>query len=117
MIDNSISMVHTHRNHMGPIDSPFAGSGANMIHLERTIGAESMTGAGTFQHAMLQALDRVSGAQHNASSLAHEAIVNPHLIDAHDVSIAQAQANMSLGITINVLNRLVQGWRDVINTR
>jgi len=117
MINNSVSMVNTHAGHMGPINSPFSGSGANMLHLERTIGAESVTGGGTFQQAMLQALDRVSGAQHNASSLAHEAIVNPHLIDAHDVSIAQAQANMSLGITINVLNRLVQGWRDVINTR
>jgi len=66
---------------------------------------------------MLQALDRVSGAQHFASSLQREAIINPEAVDAHDVTIAQAQANMSLGITRNVLTRLTQGWRDLINTR
>ena len=117
MIDNSVSMIRTHQNHMGTINSPFVGSGANMIHLERTVGAEGITGAGTFQHAMLQALDRVSASQHNASMLQQEALINPHLVDVHDITIAQAQARMSLEITVNVLNRVVQGWRDVINTR
>jgi len=117
MMDASVSMVRTHQNHMLPFDSPFANSGANMIHLERTVGAGSVTGAGSFQHAMLQALDRVSGTQQFASRLSQEALVNPHLVDAHDLSIAQAQAEMSLDITRNVLNRVVQSWRDLINTR
>ena len=117
MIDSTISMVRTHQGHMGPLDSPFANSGANIINLERTIGAGNITRAGTFQHAMLQALDGVSASQQNASRLAHEAIINPHLVDAHDISIAQAQARMSLDIATNILNRVVQGWRDVINTR
>jgi len=112
-----ISMARTHQSHMGPLNSPFAGSGANMIHLERTVGAGSVTGAGTFQHAMLQALDRVSASQNGASALAQEAMVNPHLVDAHDVTIAQAQARMSLEITQGILSRMVQGWRDLINTR
>jgi len=119
MMDSSvsISMMRTHHNHMGPLNSPFAGSGANILHLERTIGADSVTGAGTFQHAMLQALDRVSASQHGAARIQQEALINPHLVDTHDVTIAQAQADMSLGIAINVLNRMVQGWRDLINTR
>jgi len=117
VIDNAVSMMQTHHGHMGPINSPFANSGANIINLERTIGAEGVTGAGTFQHAMLQALDRVSAAQQNASALQQEALINPHLVDVHDITIAQAQARMSLEITVNVLNRMVQGWRDVINTR
>jgi len=116
-MNTSVSMINTHPNHMGSLNSPFAGSGANIIRLERTIGAESVTGAGTFQHSMLQALDRVSDAQNNASMLAHEAIVNPHLVDVHDVTIAQAQARMSLDIASTILNRVVQGWRDLINTR
>jgi flagellar hook-basal body complex protein FliE len=117
MTTNAVSMVMTNPGHMGPINSPFAGSGANILDLERTMGAGDPTRAGTFRQAMLQALDGVSGAQQNASSLARAAIVNPGLVDTHDVSIAQAQANMSLGITMNILNRLVQGWKDVINTR
>jgi len=116
-MDTSVSMIRTHHNHMGPINSPFAGSGANIMHLERTIGAESITRAGTFQHAMLQALDRVSDAQHSASRLSQEALVNPNLVDVHDLTIAWSQAEMALGITQNVLNRVVQSWRDLINTR
>ena len=117
--DFTTVMRQTHPNHMGPLDSPYAGSGNNIIALENRIGAQGMAGhsAGTFRHTMLQALDRVSGAQHFASQLQTEAIINPDAVDAHDVTIAQAQANMALGITRNVLNRLTQGWRDLINTR
>ena len=117
MMDTSVSMLRTHLNHMGPVNSPFMGSGENILRMQRAIGAESVTGADGFQRAMLQALDRVSGAQHFASRLSHEALVNPNMVDAHDLSIAQSQAEMALGITQNILNRVVQSWRDLINTR
>ena len=111
------AMKVTHPLHMTPPDSPYSGSGRNIIRLEQTIGAEHVTRAGTFQHAMLQALDKVSGAQHHASNIATEAFINPGSVDVHDVTIAQATAAMSLDITRNILSRLVQGWRDLINTR
>jgi len=112
-----IDMVLTDPNHMGPLNSPYAGSGKNILALGKKIGSEGITGAGTFEQAMLQALDKVSGSQQYASALHAEAIVNPDSIDAHDVSIAQEMATMSFGITRNILSRLVQGWRDLINTR
>jgi len=112
-----IDMVLTNPNHMGPLNSPYAGSGKNMLALEKKIGAEDITRAGTFEQAMLQALDKVSGNQQYASALHAEAIVNPDSIDAHDVTIAQEMATLSFGITRNILSRLVQGWRDLINTR
>ena len=110
-------MQRTHPKHMGPLDSPYAGSGKNILNLEKTIGTEHITRAGTFEQAMLQALDKVSGAQHNASTLQRQAIIDPDSIDIHDITIAQAEASMSLSIARNVLNRLVQGWRDIINAR
>ena len=112
-----ISMFQTHPKHMGPIDSPYAGSGKNIIALEKKIGADNVTRAGTFEHAMLQALDKVSGAQQYASALAQEAIVNPDSVDIQDITIAQAEANMSFNAARNILSRLVQGWRDLINAR
>jgi flagellar hook-basal body complex protein FliE len=112
-----VSMLRTHPNHMGPLDSPYAGSGKNILALEKKIGAEGITKAGSFETAMLQALDKVSGLHQYTSDLQKEAIVNPDSVDAHDVTIAQGMANMSLNITRNILNRLVQGWRDIINTR
>jgi len=112
-----IPMVRTNPGHMGPINSPYAGSGKNILALEKKIGAEDITRAGTFEQAMLQALDKVSGTQELAAGMGREAIVNPDSIDAHDIGIAQEMANLSFGITRNILSRLVQGWRDLINTR
>jgi flagellar hook-basal body complex protein FliE len=103
--------------HMGPLDSPYAGSGNNVIALGKKIGSDGITRAGTFEQAMLQALDKVSGAQQNVNFLEKEAIINPDSVDIHDITIAQAEASMSLGITRNILSRLVQGWKDIINTR
>jgi len=112
-----IDMILTDPNHMGPLNSPYAGSGNNILALRSKIGAEGITGAGTFEDAMLQALDKVSATQQHASALTQEAIVNPDAVDAHDVTIAQGMAAMSLDITRTVLNRLVQSWNNLINTR
>jgi len=111
------TMVRTHQDHMLPPDSPYSGSGKNILALRDRVGAQGITGAGTFEDAMLQALDKVSGAQLKASDLQKEAIINPGSVDIHDITIAQAEASMALGVTRNVLSRLVQGWRDLINTR
>jgi len=111
------TMFRTDPNHMLPPDSPYSGRPNNILALEKKIGAEHVTGAGTFEQAMLQALDKVSASQLNASELQKEAIINPDSVDIHDITIAQAEASMALGITRNVLSRLVQGWRDLINTR
>ena len=116
-VNYAVEMVRTHQDHMLPPDSPYFGSGNKIIALEKKIGAEHVTGAGTFEHAMLQALDKVSGSQLHASYLQKEAIIDPDSVDIHDVTIAQAEASMALGIARNILSRLVQSWRDLINTR
>jgi len=112
-----ISMFQTHPQHMGPIDSPYAGSGKNILALEKKIGAEGITRAGTFEQAMLQALDKVSGQEQYASALGVESVVNPGSVDIHTLTIAQAEASMSLSAARNILSRMVQGWRDLINAR
>jgi len=110
-------MDRNHPDHMVSFDSPYFGSGKNMLALRDAVNANGVTGMGTFEDAMLQALDKVSGAQLNASELQKQAIINPDSVDIHDITIAQAEASMALGITRNILSRLVQSWRDLINTR
>jgi flagellar hook-basal body complex protein FliE len=66
---------------------------------------------------MLGALHQVSAYQQFASSLNQAAIVDPDSVNVEDVTIAQAEAAMSLNIARTVLNRLVQSWRDLINIR
>jgi len=109
-------MNRNNEKHMMPPNSPYSGSGEKMLHLRDAV-LSGKAGMGSFEDAMLQALDKVSGSQLNASDLQKEAIINPDSVDIHDITIAQAEASMSLSIARNIMSRLVQGWRDLINTR
>ena len=70
-----------------------------------------------FENAMLKALDGVNAMQVESSNATELMMTDPEAIDVHDVTIAMAKANMSLNITRTVLSRVVQAWRDLINTR
>jgi flagellar hook-basal body complex protein FliE len=111
-----VLMLLTHPKHMVPEEGNL-NAGRRITELKEKTGADMVIRSGTFEKAMLQALDRVSGDQQLASELARQAVTDPDSVDIHDITIAQARASMSLGIARNVLNRLVQGWRDLINTR
>ena len=113
----SMELNVTHPNHAGSQRESFINQGRLISEISKTVGAEAVQRTGTFQDAMLQALDKVSAHQQFASSMHEAAIIDPDSVDIHDITIAQAQASMSLNITRNVLNRVVQAWRDLINTR
>ncbi|MDR0624041.1 MAG: flagellar hook-basal body complex protein FliE [Treponema sp.] len=114
---NQVSMRVTHPKHFAVNPAAPGSIGKNIINLEEKTGAGAVIRSGVFEQSMLQALDKVSGDQQLASSLAQQAVTDPDSVDIHDITIAQAKADMSLNITRNVLSRLVQGWRDLINTR
>ncbi|MDR2536090.1 MAG: flagellar hook-basal body complex protein FliE [Treponema sp.] len=92
-------------------------TGQEIVALGDKIGAGAVTRGGSFEDAMLRALDTVSADQNKASAIIQTAITDPDSVDIHDVTIAQAKASMSLNITRTVLSRLVQGWRDLVNIR
>jgi flagellar hook-basal body complex protein FliE len=112
-----VSMAATHPKHMTVDTDSYKRTGHSINSLAKKICADSITGAGTFEQSMLHALDKVSGYQQFTSSLEQQAITDPDSVDAHDITTAQAKARLSLDITRNVLSRLVQGWKDLINTR
>jgi flagellar hook-basal body complex protein FliE len=114
---DQVSLKLSHPKHMTPDAASLSGIGKQILDLEKTTGAGMVTRAGTFEEAMLSALDRVSGDQQFVSNLEQRAITDPDSVDIHDITIAQAKATMSLDITRNILSRLVQGWKDIINTR
>ena len=92
-------------------------TGAAINELGGTIGAEAVTRAGTFDDAMLQALDKVSQLQQEPSNLIQQSIIDPESVDVHDITKAQAEASLALNITRTVLDRIVRGWKEIINTR
>ena len=103
--------------HMASESVDFLSEGKRIVETGRAVGAGAVTRSGTFEEAMLGALDKVSSYQQFANNLHQAAITDPDSVNVHDITIAQAMANTSLNIARNVLNRVVQGWRDLINTR
>jgi flagellar hook-basal body complex protein FliE len=99
-----------------------AGQGAGIADMAKTIGADvvadaSGRGNANFADVMLRAVDAVSAQQTNASALAEQALVDPDSVDIQDLTIAQAEASLSLNIAKNVMERLIQDWREIINIR
>ena len=107
----------THPKHSAPKLPIFQGQGSRINELNKKTGAEMNIRSGTFMESMLSALDRVSAYEQFASNLSQAAFLDPDSVEPHDVTIAQAEASLSLNITRNVLSRLIQSWRDIINTR
>jgi flagellar hook-basal body complex protein FliE len=92
-------------------------AGEAISELGNTIGAESLTRAGSFEDSMLSALDQVSQLQQTPSNLIQQSIIDSGSVDVHDITKAQAEASLALNMTRSVLDRLVQGWKEIINTR
>ena len=96
----------------------YDGTGAGIAALGDTIGARGLTkDNGLFTETMLKALDKVSGYQKQHQDLVQQAMIDPESVNIEDITKAQADANMSLNMTRMILNRVVQAWKDIINTR
>ncbi|HTX73775.1 MAG TPA: flagellar hook-basal body complex protein FliE [Rectinemataceae bacterium] len=82
-------------------------------------GAESpgAQSASSFEDAMLKAMDGVNASQTKSEDAVQQMLVSPDSVDVQDVTIAMAEANMTLNIARTILNRVVTAWKDVINTR
>jgi flagellar hook-basal body complex protein FliE len=72
---------------------------------------------GSFESALLKAMDGVSASQAKSDDLLQRVVADPGSVDVQDVTIAMAEANMSLNLAKTILSRVVTAWKDVINTR
>jgi len=114
---NPLPLTQTHPEHIGGGTSSFQNKGSEIVELGRKIGAGGVIRPGLFENMLVSALDNVSALHQNASNLAEQALINPDSVNVEDITFAQQEAQLSLDLTRNVLNRIVQGWRDLINTR
>jgi flagellar hook-basal body complex protein FliE len=112
-----IAMAVTNPRHLVPKAGAYAASGEAVSALGGKVGADAALRTGSFEDAMLKALDGVNADQNNSSALMQAMVTDPDSVDAHDVTIGMAKANLSLNITRVVLDRIVRGWKEVINTR
>lgn len=97
----SMQIARTHPNHLpGKYEKP-AGE------------VESAS----FRDAMVRSLEEVNSDQIAHENLSVQAVVNPQSVEAHDLTIAAARASTSLSIAKNVIDRVVQAYRDITSLR
>ncbi len=87
----------------------------NPMHLglDGTNSVEKKPGAASFEQAMIQAMEGVNAKQMSSTEITQRMLTDPDSVDPHDVTIAQAQANLSLNIARTVIDRVVRGWKEV----
>ncbi|MEE8440767.1 MAG: flagellar hook-basal body complex protein FliE [Spirochaetia bacterium] len=71
----------------------------------------------SFGNLLLESLNSVNAMQQTSEALSIQAVVDPESVNAHDVTIAAAKASMSLSITKNVVDRVIQAYREIQSVR
>ncbi len=71
----------------------------------------------SFEEMMLEAVNGVNEDQMNSASLMEQMITNPDSVDAHDLTIALAKADMSLNVTKAVIDRAVKAYKEITSLR
>ena len=70
---------------------------------------------GDFQAAMAQALKSVSASQNGASRMAREVQLDNSTVSIEDTMVAMQKAQIGFQATLQVRNRLVQAYSDIMN--
>ena len=71
----------------------------------------------SFEQTLLKAFDEVNAKQQRTAELGQQMIVDPESVDVHDITIAMAEAGMSLKIAQTLIDRVVKSWNDITITR
>ena len=72
---------------------------------------------GSFASLFLQALGQVNQQQLRAQDLSQALITDPESVDIHDVTVALAEANLSLSMAKAVIDRAIRAYREIVNIR
>ncbi len=71
----------------------------------------------TFGNLLLNALGSVNQDQLTAMDLSQKMITDPQSVNVEDVTIALAEANLSLSMTKAIVDRALAAYREIINVR
>lgn len=80
-----------------------------------TAAATKPTQGGGFGELLKSSLDQVNGTQQNATQLAKDFEMGSSSVSLQDVMIASSKANISLQATVQVRNRLVSAYHDIMS--
>jgi flagellar hook-basal body complex protein FliE len=80
-------------------------------------GTPAQQAEGSFGGLFLQALGQVNQQQLRAQDLSQALITDPESVDIHDVTVALAEANLSLSMAKAVIDRAIRAYREIVNIR
>ena len=79
--------------------------------------AEKAANGGSFESLLFDSLREVDNQQQEHQALTLQATIDPDSVEAHDITIAAARAELSLRITKNVVDRVIAAYREITNLR
>lgn len=70
-----------------------------------------------FEAYLLDAISYVNDTQNKSTALFEQSILDPDSVDAHDVTIAMAEANLTLSLAQNLIDNMLKAWSEITTTR
>lgn len=92
-----------------------AGLGTDGRPLAPKVGKSTGVEAPSFSQAMTQALRGVSDTQHEAERLQREVQLDNPTVSLEETMVAMQKAQIGFQATVQVRNRLVQAYSDIMN--
>ena len=89
-----------------------AGLGTDGVPLTKTGGAVAQTG---FQKALGQALGAVSKSQNDATAMQREVSLDNPTVSLEQTMVAMQKAQIGFAATLQVRNRLVQAYSEIMS--
>ncbi len=102
---------------VGKLAVPGGGLLTTRAAAPQTAASAAEAGEGSFGGLFLQALGQVNAQQLRAQDLSQALITDPESVDIHDVTIALAEANLSLSMAKAVIDRAIRAYREIVNIR
>ena len=101
----------------GKLTAPGNGLLSTRVAEPQAPATQAEAAEGSFGSLFLQALGQVNAQQLRAQDLSQALITDPESVDIHDVTIALAEANLSLSMAKAVIDRAIRAYREIVNIR
>jgi flagellar hook-basal body complex protein FliE len=98
-----------------PFDFAQAVARAGLDTSGRPLAAKEVTKAADFQQLMAQALRGVSDAQNEAARMQREVQMDNPTVSLEETMVAMQKAQIGFQAALQVRNRLVQAYSDIMN--
>ena len=98
-----------------PFDFAQAVARAGLATNGQPLAGSKPLDAGGFQQALTQALGAVSQSQNTATALQREVQMDNPTVGLEETMVAMQKAQLGFQATLQVRNRLVQAYSDIMN--